>query len=193
MRDADELVQRLMTSLRDAKPAPDMEQRILSAIRHETGIREAAHANRPCMLWPGWSRQAVAMLIAGAAALAVGLVLMLTGRPHRSTLTNVRSDPARAVARQMANPLEVAQKPTGHTRHSASVGHHALPASNSYPAPPLPLTEQEKLLLRLARRRDPGSLTLLDPDVRGAQTARATEQFQQFFGMDDQEMRTQLE
>jgi len=201
MRDADEMVQRLLISLRDAKPAAGMEQRILTAIQHAAEAREAAHAGRRWVLWPGWSRLALAMVMAGAAVLTVGLVLIVTGRPHRPTLTNVRSHPTRADARQTG--LKVAQKPHGRSRHAASVvpmirarSQHAfadeVSASKSYPAPPLPLTEQERLLLRLARR-DPGSLTILDPDVRGAQTARSTEQFQRFFGMNDQEMRTQLE
>jgi hypothetical protein len=58
-------------------------------------------------------------------------------------------------------------------------------------APPFPLTEQEKLLLRLARR--PDDAIILNPDVRAAQSASARAQFQHFFQMDDAEMRSQLE
>ena len=65
--------------------------------------------------------------------------------------------------------------------------------ATSFPAPPLPLTEQEKLLLRLAHRRDPENMAILNPDLRAAQTAKATEQFQQFFEINAKEMRSQSE
>jgi len=55
------------------------------------------------------------------------------------------------------------------------------------------LTEQEKLLLRLAHRGDPENMAILNPDVRAAQTAKATEQFQQFFEINAREMRSQSE
>jgi hypothetical protein len=204
MNDAEETVQRLLRCLRDAEPAGNMNQRILNRIQHATEAREAAHAGRPWVLWPGRPQQALAMLIAAAALLAVGLVLVVTGRSHRPMLTNGRSPATRADTRQTATSLEGAQKPYAHSRHVNPIvpmtrarSHHAFAegvrASNSYPAPPLPLTEQERLLLRLAHRRDTGNLTILNPDVRGAQAARTTEEFQRFFGMNDQEMRTQLE
>jgi hypothetical protein len=63
----------------------------------------------------------------------------------------------------------------------------------SFPAPPLPLTEQERLLLRLAHRGDSDTTAILNPDVRAAQTAKATEQFQQFFAINAKEMRSQSE
>ena len=63
----------------------------------------------------------------------------------------------------------------------------------SFPAPPLPLTEQERLLLRLAHRGDPENMAILNPKVREAQTAKATEQFQQFFAINATEMRNQSE
>jgi hypothetical protein len=57
----------------------------------------------------------------------------------------------------------------------------------------LPLTAQEKLLLRLAHRNDPKDTDLLNPDARAQQSAQATQQFQQFFGMNADEMRRESE
>jgi hypothetical protein len=62
-----------------------------------------------------------------------------------------------------------------------------------FPAPPLPLTAQEKLLLRLAHRNDAPDMNLLNRDVQAQQSAKATLQFQQFFGMDDNQMRSESE
>jgi hypothetical protein len=57
----------------------------------------------------------------------------------------------------------------------------------------LPLTAQEKLLLRLARRDDAQDRNLLNPDAQAQQSAKATQQFQQFFGMNANEMRSESE
>jgi hypothetical protein len=57
----------------------------------------------------------------------------------------------------------------------------------------LPLTPQEKLLLRLAHRNDAQDMNLLNPNVQAQQSAKATQQFQQFFGMDSNEMRSESE
>jgi hypothetical protein len=75
---------------------------------------------------------------------------------------------------------------------------HDAPAAGetrtaSFPAPPLPLTEQERLLLRLAHRGDAENMALLNPDVQAQQIAKATEQFQQFFAINAAEMRRQSE
>ena len=51
----------------------------------------------------------------------------------------------------------------------------------SFPAPPLPLTGQEKLLLRLAHRNDPEALGALTPEKRAAEQAQDTIAFQDFF------------
>jgi hypothetical protein len=55
------------------------------------------------------------------------------------------------------------------------------------------LTEQEKLLLRLAHRNDAQDINLLNPDAQAQQSAKATQQFQEFFGMNDNQMRSESE
>jgi hypothetical protein len=57
----------------------------------------------------------------------------------------------------------------------------------------LPLTEQERLLLRLAHRDDVQSVAILNPDLQAAASAEAAEQFQQFFGIEAKEMRNKSE
>jgi hypothetical protein len=65
--------------------------------------------------------------------------------------------------------------------------------SAGFPAPPLPLTEQERMLLRVARRDDAKNKALLNPDLQAAQSAKNTEQFQRFFEIDAKEMRSESE
>jgi hypothetical protein len=52
----------------------------------------------------------------------------------------------------------------------------------SRPAPPMPLTEQEKLLLRLVHKDDPVELAMLDPRVRALEDSEDKAEFQRFFG-----------
>jgi len=52
----------------------------------------------------------------------------------------------------------------------------------SHPAPPMPLTEQERLLLRIAHRGDPVQVAMLDPRMRAARDAEEGAEFQRFFG-----------
>jgi hypothetical protein len=51
----------------------------------------------------------------------------------------------------------------------------------SHPAPPMPLTEQERLLLRIAHRGDPVELAMLDPMRRAARDVEEQTEFQRFF------------
>jgi hypothetical protein len=52
----------------------------------------------------------------------------------------------------------------------------------SRPAPPMPLTEQEKLLLRLVHKDDLVELAMLDPRVRAMEDSEDRAEFQRFFG-----------
>jgi hypothetical protein len=51
----------------------------------------------------------------------------------------------------------------------------------SFPAPPEPLTEQEKLLLQIAHRRDPQEMAMLNPAVQAQQQAAEAAEYEEFF------------
>lgn len=52
----------------------------------------------------------------------------------------------------------------------------------SRPAPPAPLTQEEKMLLRFIHSVGPQELAILDPEKCAKQEAEANAEFQQFFG-----------
>jgi hypothetical protein len=52
----------------------------------------------------------------------------------------------------------------------------------SHPAPPMPLTEQERLLLRIVHKGDPVEMAMLDPMQRASRNAEERAEFQRFFG-----------
>ena len=185
MRDADETIDRLMAGLRDAEPSPGMERRILEAMDAHQGTRSA---------W--FLRPSVAVSLVCAAALAASLIV--TTRVNQPSHT-----PASAadVRQHTPPPAAAHDAPIEPRRTAARVTARRprnLPAvrdarSGGFPAPPLPLTQQERMLLRVAHRNDAKTKALLNPDLQAAQSAKNTEQFQHFFEIDAEEMRSQSE
>ena len=189
MKDADGTIERLLAGLRDVEPPGGIERRILEAL---DGV-EAREVAASALLW----RPAMALLLACSAI----LIVIITVQQHRHAPADLGRSTS-ADVRQATRPEFVTQRaPSGPLRTGSRVAvrrpHHAHAAgetqASSFPAPPLPLTEQERLLLRLAHRGDADNLAILNPDVRAAQTAKATEQFQQFFEINATEMRSQSE
>jgi hypothetical protein len=183
MRDADGTIERLLAGMRDAEPPAGIERRILEAL---DGM-EAHKAVAPASLWRWPLGLAVALLLASA------VTWMISVHQHRHAPVMTSAD-----VRQEAKPRLIAQKAPSIPRRIKSRAPMRSPQDGesqtaSFPAPPLPLTEQEKLLLRLAHRGDRDNMAVLNPDVRAAQTAKATEQFQQFFAINATEMRSQSE
>jgi cytoskeletal protein RodZ len=201
MRDADRTIERLLAGLRDAEPSAGIERRIIEA----TAARklESSASLWPSLTLPWLLRPETALSLACAVILA-GSLIVLTVHQHRHAPADVRNHAASADARQATEPETVAHKASIAPRRNASrvkvrpthtpdVSAVEETQTASFPAPPLPLTEQEKLLLRLAHGNDARDMTILNPDVQADQSAKATEQFQQFFGMNATEMRSQLE
>jgi hypothetical protein len=197
MRDADETIERLLAGLRDAEPSAGMQRRVLMAME----AREAVASDSPWrrLISPWLLRPAIAMSLACALA---SLIVAIAVHQPRHAPADVRSHATRADARQAKGPETVVHNAPVAPRRMASrllvrrprdvsaVGETEVA---SYPAPPLPLTEQEKLLLRLAHRGDAEDMAILNLDVQAAQSAQATEQFQQFFGINATEMKNEIE
>jgi hypothetical protein len=198
MKDADRTIERLLAGLRDAEPSAGIERRILEAMEAREALASGSLLHR--LILPWLSRPAIALSLACAAGLTASLIVAVA--VHRRAPADVRSPAATAAVQQATRPEAVAQKAPIMPRRVASRGSlrrpgevSAVPETHaaSFPAPPLPLTEQERLLLRLAHRRDPEDTAILNPAVQAAQSAKATEQFQQLFEINPTEMRSQIE
>jgi hypothetical protein len=207
MRDADGTIERLLAGLRDAEPPGGMERRILEAL-DGMGAREAATSTS---LWHRPLRPAIAMLVACTVILMVAFTVQqrkhvpgqqfvplkptegLNGAPNIVSSRRRGPKPQDTPGDQRVRSNGAAARqlpPVKHPQDAPAVGETQ---TASFPAPPLPLTEQERLLLRLAHRGDADNMAILNRDLRAAQTAKATEQFQQFFAIDATEMRSQSE
>jgi hypothetical protein len=167
-----------------------MQRRLLVALETHPAAASASH----------WHRRTLPWLWAMAMLLACVLAFTLKVHHHRDTPTYIRSHATIIATRHPA----VTQKAPARTHRKTSPVPLRPPQTGDvstvqeaqtagFPAPPLPLTDQEKLLLRLAHRNDPQDMTLLNRDAQAAQSAKATEQFQQFFAINPTEMRSESE
>jgi hypothetical protein len=187
MRDADETIKVLMAGFRDAEPPSGMQGRIFQALElHATVSRGSLVSWR--------LRPSVAMAFVCVAVLMVALAIRIPRPLHRSA--NVTGQVTHVDARQGVRPETTTVKTSAGLRRKAPRGPATGPRESelaSYPAPPLPLTEQERLLLRLAHRDDVQSDAMLNPGLQAAASAEAAKQFQEFFAIDAKEMRNESE
>ncbi|ADV84401.1 hypothetical protein [Terriglobus saanensis] len=192
MNHSEEAVDKILAALRNAESPPGMELRILRELQHQEAIR-SQRGN-----WPTW------LSLPGARSLAFGtafaglfvVVLMIPTlvrlrhpRPASRQTATATPLPAPARSNSPAQPpsaprLQSSQKPKG---HKTAIVHpedaQALEAMRapSQPAPPLPLTEQEKLLLRIAHKGDPQQLAMLNTQLRLQEEKEEKADFQNFF------------
>jgi hypothetical protein len=185
MKDPDQTIEKLLAALRDAEPSAGVERRILE-------VMEARETQASAPLWNRLRPLASAVAIAG--------VLIIALHQHWSAPPGTTPHGTAPALRRTTQPQAVAQQAPVAPRRPAARGSlrrkvSAVPETQAagFPAPPLPLTEQERLLLRLAHRRDPEDTAILNRDLQAEQSAKATEQFQQFFEIKPTEMRSEIE
>jgi hypothetical protein len=196
MKDAEPTIERLLAGLRDAEPQPGIERRILLAMQARETVASVPFWKRlrPQTL-PAFSVWLASALAMTGALVAIALHQRLNvpaDSTHPPTLALRQERPAEVFTQRAPVPARLPASRVG-SKHSRTVPTAPDLRAASFPAPPLPLTEQEKLLLRLAHRRDSQDATILNPAAQAAQSARANEQFQQFFRMNATEMRKQIE
>jgi hypothetical protein len=184
MRDPDRTIEKLLAGLRDAEPPSGMHHRILDAMvaRPATvyGSRRLLHS-------------AIAMSLACGLAIAIWVQhprhLPASRTNYTTHVEAPRTKPPQTVADR--TPRRTTSRSLLKPTKASEVSY--AKESPGFPAPPLPLTEQEKQLLRFVHRNDARDMTLLNRDVQAQQSAKATQQFQKFFGMDSNEMRSESE
>ncbi|HTF65116.1 MAG TPA: hypothetical protein VK638_20765 [Edaphobacter sp.] len=185
----EEDLERVLTGLRDSAIPDGMERRILAALENRASSPSSWRSIRPAL-----RKLAAACSFAMAAALAFVFVPAIrrpVHAPQRSTAGAIlpKSLP-RANANQNAaqgNDREIAASaPHPKLRSVRSVRRKdAAPQDEgdaaSYPPPPMPLTDEERLLLRAAHWRAPVELAELSPARRALQDEQERVDFERFF------------
>jgi hypothetical protein len=209
MKNSEEAVEKVLAGLRNADAPGGMERRILDsleALEDRAPARSGFGWRRMVPMWLVTPRSPVVTnsLVWGVALIGVfGLALAIPairrlGNPPALSKVNVapvewlpprkpevavkevRPVPRRPNVRsgELANlHASRAAQEADSTESSALQEMHAA----SQPAPPLPLTEQERLLLRIAHRGDLEEVAVLNPVLRAARDADEKAEVQRFF------------
>jgi hypothetical protein len=194
MNNSNETVDRVLACLRDIEAPEGMDHRILRAM-HARAATSSEPRRAASPLTPKF------WLAATASAAIVIIAIWWSASVHRpplhdlATNTTTTAKPNTVLApKRQADPAAHPASPTRPQHVAASVQTQATKPAEasepealsdtlaaSHPAPPLPLTEQEQLLIRILHKGDPVELASLNNDFRGRQTIEDTEAFQRFF------------
>jgi hypothetical protein len=177
----DEAIERALSGLRQVGPPAGLESRVLWAMRHK---REAAE-ERIGSLWPAHRLRWIGLGLAATAAL---LMVATTLHQHNAGSSEQQSAgmsaarlPETAVESGQRNGFDrpVFTKSEKRQVHRVVRLVHQEQAAGFF-APEPPLTEEEKLLQRIARSGDPNQWAMLDPERRAKDEAASEAQFEQF-------------
>ena len=203
MKTSEEIIDQVLSGLRDTQAPAGMEDRVLQAIQDR-----ASSAS----FWSRWRVSAPLALIrpmatrpwtwgiatAGVVAVSVSLATLSS---HRHDHKIVDSSKQPVLVKPQTATVQTATAEYAPTSHAMPIKRVAArketqkvqPLSEedalalsemrapSHPAPEMPLTDQERLMLRIVRGGDPVELAELDPQVRAAQDAQQKAEFQNFF------------
>lgn len=204
---SEEAIQKVLAGLKGCDVPLEMEQRILKAVEHQASAesRSGWHWSRPLWLLNLGALTVSRRSFFGAVVMGmfvVALTIPLLYRAHRigdnasqvkkvsSPQVGPQSLPVPNLGANSATVFPTAshfqpsrkkrERLVGVARHSDSLALRELHAA-SRPAPPLPLTREEKMLLRLIHTVSPQELAMLNFQ-RAKHEAEADAEFQQFFG-----------
>lgn len=209
MKNSEEAIEKVLGGLRDAEAPAGMERRILDGLEEREAARSGSGWRWMLPVWliaPGRS-VAVGVFVCGAGlagifvvALAVpglrrlGHAPVQVGRNSASVGSPVLADSEvvaksadRAWLRSSVRSAEKTRTEEGRNAESAAAVVDGDSAAlddmhaASRPAPPMALTEQERLLLRLVHRDAPVELAMLDSKMRALQDSEEKTEFQRFF------------
>jgi hypothetical protein len=201
MKNSEETIAKVMAGLRDGEQAVGMESRILQGLQARAAQRTAPGWRSFMPLWTV-GRTPGAAVLSFSCAVGLTIVICIAVLTHHPLQIRAHSpNSARAVrSAAIAAPAVVVESPQLRPRGTrarpketmASLErnrrHNKSPSSPStqavsHPAPPLPLTRQERLLLHVVRRVDPTQLAILNPGLQAMQDAKEKYEFENFFGL----------
>jgi hypothetical protein len=182
----DQEIDTVLRALREAVPPAGMDARIVERLQRQAPASPATGT---------WWRGA----IAGAAftlTLAVCVVLLLLhgARPTPRHANATANDVVSSMSPVNFQSNSVAHEDGGQPCASPSVLHagsivrkrnpqslHTLHVVRSHPAPEMPLTTEERELVRLAHSADPKQLAAPDPETQAKLEAQESAEFLKFF------------
>ena len=201
MKNSEDAIEKVLAGLRGAEAPYGMERRILDALEERESARTRFGWRSLVPVWLVASESRVLVLGVGLAGLvALALVIPVVRRPvrtpayakgslaaagivNRATSQGVVKSAHLSSAGSRVQALE--KNDVREARATAVLDSDALAVEEmraaSMPAPPLPLTEQERLMLRLVHSGDRQELAKLGPMLLRDREAEETAEFLRFF------------
>jgi len=165
---SDQDISRTLSALSHAEPPTGLERRVLLAVEQ----RVHAQSER---------KHFTAAWIAVPATIVLAALLVLTHRNPAQPTQQASSPPALPFVvipqETVPSPIRV---PHISLLRCGSSPTRIVTGEPGYPAPEAPLTDQEKLLLRLARRPNEGIVAMFDPAIREERAAADKAEFDFF-------------
>ncbi len=171
MKDYEKELNALLVALGGERPDAGFERRMTRGVEARLQRTE----RRPVRAW-AWA-------VSGAVAFASVWLFVAMHRGRGSTVPGTVAGIARPAARILPSEAPVEERHPRLVRASGVRKPATVDDSYvaSFPAPPAPLTEQERLLLQLARRHDTAEEAMLLPDALRLEEARSQEEYRRFF------------
>jgi len=202
MRHPEKAIEKVLAGLRDVESPPGLERRILEAVEGRASVLSSP-ALRPGSL--RWALSAAhlhatrpwATRIALVSFISVFLISFLIFQ-HEQSLAHRKphlappgsppkiTSPGAVQYRYRLAPGAIPPHRSGAhmsgARLSANAESVALREMRapSHPAPAEPLTQQERLLLRIVHTGDPEEMAMLNPDIRAEQETESAAEFRKF-------------
>ena len=200
MKNSDEAIEKVLEAFRNCDAPAGMERRILEAVQEHASSSQSGWRR----LRPVWlviqSTVAARSLVYGVALAALFAFFLATPAFHQRehAPTSPKRNPATStvfpatpsvVAESMQPPAGSGERPMRKmskvrraelARASDSVAMQEMRAP-SRPEPPMPLTAQERLLVRFVQTRSPEELAAVNPMKWAARDAEKRAEFERFF------------
>lgn len=201
MNDSEQAIETVLSGLQNADAPPGMERRILTALQDQAPAQPLSVWRRINPLWLAFHAHKAAILVTACSAAGVLVFSLYFPAFHHTdrTLAPSQNSPAYVQPRPSTATQETFQaaglsastfiaRPAknSHPRRAPAIDAEASLAERemhaaSLPEPPMPPTEQEKLLLRIVHSNDPVELAELDSTAWAERIATEKADFQRFF------------
>lgn len=211
MKHADEAIRKVLTGLRESEAPAGMEDRILQAMQARVAEAADEHSRSRFSAWwlAPYRRLAFAMVLAAFVGGGVMHVTAHRAAMHSGAAAARLADPTQAALPFVPPPDRAAHGGTAGVEQAGianttrgrsrtpGIAHADTPDGDrlgalareemlapSHPAPPLPMTAQEKLFRQAVVGEHFDQLAMLNEGERAKAHAKADEEFKSFFGID---------
>ena len=201
MQNPEAEIEKVLAALRNSEVPPAMNLRLLAAAKQAASERDSSRSPGGMRPWRStpvirqWASTATVAAVCAGIIIALTITVIHEHRPagtdsklHRvppeteSTASSARNAALSSLGQISPPGRTEIQETTQRARliRSANPAHPHPRQYFNHPAPEAPLSQQERLLLRIAQSGNPKELAMLNSQLRAQQEAEDEAEFQKF-------------